>query len=245
MSWNTVQEALGAVNPPCPYRFEMMSRDETADVIASILGWYPEISVGVASCFVQPEFYERKVAFAGEAGKSFIVVLIKRGHEIVGLLACESEHEAQTLYGRLAIVAPEHRGAGLGQYSIELIEAIGQALSMGLIYGMATLKIPHVQQAFERLGWQLIGIAPGYDRELVSPGVVKRVYEAVYAKVLVGASDLLLPRWGDMTPRTRELFELLFAERMQPVRAGGAAAGFDTFTLPPSPRRNAWEMKHE
>ena len=38
--------------------------------------------------------------------------------------------------------------------------------------------IPHAQIAMENLGWQLIGITPRYDREMVAPGVVKRVYEA-------------------------------------------------------------------
>ena len=64
---------------------------------------------------------------------------------------------------------------------------------MGLVYGMATLKAPHAQRAFERAGWQLIGITPGYDREMVAPGVVKRVYEAVYAKVLVARRRPVAP----------------------------------------------------
>ena len=64
--------------------------------------------------------------------------------------------------------------------------------------------------AFERLGWQLIGITPGYDREMVKPGVVKRVYEAVYAKVLVGAGSLLHPDSRNMTDRTKAFFALLF-----------------------------------
>ena len=53
-------------------------------------------------------------------------------------------------------------------------------MGIGMIYGMATLKIPHVQSPFERLGWQIIGITPGFDREMVAPGVVKRVFEVVY-----------------------------------------------------------------
>jgi hypothetical protein len=42
-----------------------------------------------------------------------------------------------------------------------LAEAIGRAIGMGMIYGMATLKVPHVQRSFEKLGWDLIGITPG------------------------------------------------------------------------------------
>jgi len=42
-----------------------------------------------------------------------------------------------------------------------------------------------MQRALEGAGWQLIGFTSGYDREEVAPGVVKRVFEAVYTKVLV------------------------------------------------------------
>ena len=85
---------------------------------------------------------------------------------------------------------------------------------MGMIYGMATLKIPHVQPAFEALEWRLIGIAPGYDREMIAPGVVKRVYEAVYAKVLVAEGELLSPQTRNLTRGTRSIFHQLFPEQM-------------------------------
>jgi len=54
------------------------------------------------------------------------------------------------------------------------------------------------------------GITPGYDRELVAPGVVKRVYEAVYAKVLTGDAGLLRPQARNLTDKTRTFFDLLF-----------------------------------
>lgn len=62
----------------------------------------------------------------------------------------------------------------------------------------------------ERAGYQLPGVAPGYDRELVTPGVVKSVYEAWYAKVLVPEEELLRPDPAKMTPKTRQLLESLF-----------------------------------
>jgi hypothetical protein len=45
----------------------------------------------------------------------------------------------------------------------------------------------------ERAGHQLLGLTPGYDREMVEGNVVKRVYEAVFAKVLVPETALLRP----------------------------------------------------
>ena len=77
---------------------------------------------------------------------------------------------------------------------------------------MATLKIPNMQLALERAGYQLLGFVPGYDREEVAPGVVKRVFEAVYAKVLVSEEELLRPDPKNLSPKARALFELMFPE---------------------------------
>ena len=75
---------------------------------------------------------------------------------------------------------------------------------------MATLKIPNMQLALERAGYQLLGFTPGYDREVVAPGIVKRVYEAVYAKVLVTDEELLRPDPKNLSPKAKALFDVLF-----------------------------------
>ena len=86
------------------------------------------------------------------------------------------------------------------------------------LYGAATLKIPHMQHALERAGWQLIGFTSGYDCEEVAPGDVRRVFEGVYCKVLVPEDELVRPDPENLTPRTRALFDRLF-----PQAAGGGA----------------------
>jgi len=90
------------------------------------------------------------------------------------------------------------------------MEAMGIAMGMGMVYSLATLKVPHMQVGFEKAGWKLIGIMPGFDRELVRPGEVKRVFEAIYVKVLVTSSEFVRPTTHGMTPTTRALFDLLF-----------------------------------
>lgn len=207
---------LDASPLPPGYRFELLRRDDIGALVAHLDRWYPDVGVGAASGFLRHGFYESEVLLPDAPARNFIVVVVKCGERIAGMIACEREPEALTLYGRLAVVAPEHRGAGLGLHAIAAIERVGRALGMGLIYGMATLKIPHTQQAFERLGWRLIGIVPGYDREIVGDcdgdgGAVRRIYEAVYAKVLAACHELQHPDPRQMTPRTRQLFELLFA----------------------------------
>ena len=70
-----------------------------------------------------------------------------------------------------------------------------------------------MQLALERAGYRLLGFVPGYDREVVAPGLVKRVYEAVYAKVLVPDEELLRPDPQNLSPKARALFEVLFPEK--------------------------------
>jgi hypothetical protein len=64
----------------------------------------------------------------------------------------------------------------------------------------------------EAAGYRLLGFPPGYDREEVSPGVVKRVYEAVYDKLLVAEDEVLRPDPRNLTPRARMLYALLFPD---------------------------------
>jgi hypothetical protein len=96
--------------------------------------------------------------------------------------------------------------------AISSLEASAGVLGAGFIYSMCTLKIPHMQLAFERSGYKLLGFAPGYDRKVVSPGVVKRVFEAYYAKILVPIDELHVPDKKNLTPQTLALFKTLFPE---------------------------------
>jgi hypothetical protein len=45
---------------------------------------------------------------------------------------------------------------------------------------------------------------------VVAPDVVKRVYEAVYAKLLMPHHGLLRPDPRNLTPKTRALLDILF-----------------------------------
>ena len=222
MNWMQVDEMTASVALPEGYRYEVLKRSEIPALVDFIHQWFPDISVGSASCYVREDFYNDKVSLAGEPERDTLVILLKRDQELVGLFSCERDLDALALYARLAVIAPKHRGGHLSQSTIVLVEAIGRRMGMGLVYGMATLKIPYIQMAFERLGWLLIGITPGYDREMVAPGVVKRVYEAVYAKVLVGDSGLLHPDSRNMTDRTKAFFRLLFPRA--PLGRGVAAS---------------------
>lgn len=216
--WTAIGTAIASARLPRGYRFELLRRREIRGVIDALARWFPDIAVGSASCYLREAFFAEDVVFPDAPEKDVLVVLIRKQRELAGIFSCERDAESLALYARLGVVAPGHRGLGLAHAALVLAEAIGRQMKMGMVYAMATLKVPHVQRAFETLDWQLIGIAPGLDRELVAPGVVKRVYEAVYAKVLVAHSTLLRPRARNMTARTRAFFNALFpSERLEGV----------------------------
>jgi hypothetical protein len=193
------------------YRLTLIDRAEIDAVIAFIGRWYPDVGVGSASGYLQPSFYEQRVWFADGPQRDVIVAALKHGDELVGVYSFECDREALCIHARLGAAAPAHRGSGLAFGGIAFTECAARCMGMGIVYGMATLKAPHAQRAFERAGWLLIGIAPGFDREMVAPGVVRRVFEAMYAKALVGDGALLSPHVHNMTARTREMFQRLFS----------------------------------
>jgi len=215
--WNGIERTIARVPLARTYRFELLRSCEIPAVVAAVKAWFPEISVGSASCYLREDFFRDEVYLqGGETEKNVLVVLIKKGHAVAGLFSCERDCNTLSLYARLGVISPRHWGQRLARAFPLVAEAIGRAIGMGMIYGMATLKVPHVQRVFETLGWQLIGIAPGYDREMVASGVVKRVYEAMYAKVLVAETRLLRPSAQNLTSKTRAFFRRLFpGKRLQ------------------------------
>ena len=215
----TPEEMSAAVPLPDGYRFERLRRSDIPEVVTLIGAWFPDIRVGGASGYTRAEFLETNVTLDAEHETDVSVVLVRRNRDLAAVVGCERNRDALTLYGSLIVVAPAHRGAQLGGTGALLLEAQARHMGAGMVYGMATLKFPYMQRALEAAGWQLIGIAPGYDRELIAPGIVKRVYEAVYAKVLVTDASLVRPETENLTARTRAFFDFLFPDDSAAPRA--------------------------
>lgn len=209
MKWPSVEDMTTIAPPPPSYQYQYLGRQQIPTLIAALRGWYPGIAVGNASCHLRESFYFEKVCLDGELDRDLLVILLKQGDELVGVFSVERDVDSQVLYGRIGAIDPRHRGSRLSRNILSLEEALGKAMGAGMVYGLGTLKYPHMQATFERMGWKLIGITPGFDREVVEPGIVKRVYEAVYAKVLV-PDELLRPRAQDLTPGVKALFDVLF-----------------------------------
>lgn len=85
---------------------------------------------------------------------------------------------------------------------------MARTMGAAFVYGTATLQHPKTQLLLERAGYNLIGFTP--DREAVETDVVKYVFEAVYAKVLISEDALLRPDPKNMTPRAKSPYNLLF-----------------------------------
>ena len=212
MTWPSAEALVVSVPLPVGYRYQLLRRSEVPTLIDALDDWFPGLAVGNASCYLREDFYANLVSFEGGADRDFFVLLFKRGDECAGVLSVERDSDSQVLYGRVGAISKHHRGAGLSKLFPPLMEAMGNAMGMGMVYGLATLKVPNMQVSFEKAGWQLIGIIPGFDRELVGPGQVKRVFEAIYVKVLAAEGELLRPSVAGMTPMTHALFNFLYAD---------------------------------
>ena len=219
MRWPPIEETNKLIPLPDGYTFVRLSEILVRDLAGRIQDWHPDISVGAGSCFQREDFYRDKVVLSEHSEKDILVLLIMTADSIVGLMALERDPDALTMFGKLIIVSPNHRNSKVALHALAGGEAFARASGAEFSYCMATLKTPHVQAALERAGYKLLGFTPGYDRETVSDGQVKRVFEAVYAKLLVEEGNVLLPRPENMTPTARALFEHTFPEHA----ASGAA----------------------
>jgi GNAT superfamily N-acetyltransferase len=198
----------------CPledgYSFEVLSRGSISELVRALATWEPSWHVGAASAYLREKFYETKVALQGEPARDVFVLLIRHEARLAGLLSARRDLDTLSLYGSLAVVAPEQRGKGGPKFKGDYLEAMARPMGLQFIFSLATLKHRGSQRYFESMGYRLVGLVPGYDREEISPGVIKRVHEALYAKVLASHDVLLQPDPANMTSSVRRLYETVF-----------------------------------
>lgn len=212
MRWPVVQ-ALAILAPlPPGYRYARIDRAGLPALIAALREWYPEMAVGSSNVFLREDFYRERVTLDGDLDKDIYAALILHGDELAGFWSFEREEDSLAIYGRIMVVAPAHRGARLSVHALTGTEAIGRSMGAAFMYALATLKDPYAQRALESAGYRLLGFFPGRDREEVAPGIVKRVYQAVYAKVLAHPDQVHWPDPKNMSPRAKALYEMLFSD---------------------------------
>jgi hypothetical protein len=206
----------------CPlvdgYRYEVLRQEAVSELIAALGAWQPGWSVGAASVYLRESYYESAVFLEGGPERNVFVMLIRCGDELVGMLSQERVVDALSLYAALVVLAPEHRGSKT-LFQGDYLEEMAKFMGLEFIYTLVTLKHRGAQRYFESHGYRLVGFMPGYDREEVSPGVVKRVVEAAYVKCLSGSETLLSPDVCNMTSSVRRLYEVMYGPSSAPSAA--------------------------
>ncbi|MEO8136448.1 MAG: hypothetical protein ABI831_21040 [Betaproteobacteria bacterium] len=150
MKWPTIEQFSAMTPLPDGYSFERLKRADIPALIEAIKAWHPDIAVGGGSCYLREDFYTEHVCLDGESEKNILVALFRYGDEMAGMRSWEQEPDALTLYARLIIIAPSHRSAKLASTVMPLAETAGRLMGAEFFFGLATLKIPHMQHALER-----------------------------------------------------------------------------------------------
>jgi len=214
MSWSRGLAVVESTKPPEPYTLSQMSAADVSIVAERVRSWYPDIRVGMESPHLQAEFYRSETQLQEVVEERSLLPLVIRHPTdgIVAVITYQRNVEARLITCRLGVLAPEHRRASLALLGPLLLEELGRAIGAELAYYYATLKTRHQQVLAERRGFQLVGIVPGHDRDMLAEGEIKRVYEALYVKLLVPSEQLHTPPREELTARTREVWSALFGD---------------------------------
>jgi hypothetical protein len=211
MAWLSALNVLAETKLPTGYRLTSLARCDVPEVVQKLREWYPDIVVGAESCHLEPDFYYQQAMLGDDdSDRSILPVIARHGPSLVAVITFEKNVRSLTITSRMGAVDPAHRGPGLGLLGPLLLERIGRSIGAQLAYYFATLKSQHQQVLAERAKFRLVGIVPAFDRDMVRPGEVKRVYEAIHAKVLVGDDAVLVPPADALTLKTQVLWQTLF-----------------------------------
>jgi hypothetical protein len=212
MRWAALSTLTVDTATPSGYRYEQLSREDIPETVQSIREWHPDVSVGSASGFHHQSFYEHHACLAGEAERDLIVYVCKCANKVVALMSIERHVESALIHSRLAAVSPAHRHSGLANFGAFIMDQQARAMGIAMAYNHVSLKTLYAQKMMERNGFKLVGIVPASDREMITPGIVKHVPEALYVKMYAPAEKLLVPNQASMTPSVREMWCQLFGK---------------------------------
>lgn len=202
---------LKAFEPPAGYTLEQMTREDIEPLTALLPAWYPAIAVGAESIHLEPAFYERQFFLRGGSNdRPLFCFVFKHEETIVAMATIEKNDRKLSVVSRMGAASPEHRGHGLAHTAPVIIELLARAMGAELLEHIVTLESAHQQRVAEKHGYVLAGIIPAHDRDLVAADTVRRVFEALYVKVLVPADAIRLPPAGALTERTRAVWAALF-----------------------------------
>ncbi len=213
MKWPDLQNVMTTISVPEGVRFESLHLSDCSTMVTKLSSWFPDITVGSESCHLNENYYAKAYFLEGSGNiedHDGIALKATFEGEIIGLLTFTRDVAAETLTSHMGAVDPNFRGAGMGYAGPQILESTARAMGAGLAYYFTTLKHPYTQKCAEKCGFKLVGIVPAFDRDMISPKNVKRVYEAIYAKCLSPDSEIFTPPAEALTPNTKALFDFLF-----------------------------------
>ena len=214
-TWPTIQQLADCLAIPVGLTLEWLYPHDIEGFCRSLAEWYPDIVVGSESCHLATGFYNEECALGPipDQAKDILAVTLRSFGAIVWFITFERNLQGGTLTARMGAIDPNQRGAGLALVGPQMLEACARLMGCGLAYYLATLKIPHQQVCAEKSGFNLVGIIPAYDVDMVRPGEPRRVYEAIYAKILATEDQVETPEMANLTPQTKRLFDFIFSSK--------------------------------
>ena len=218
MKWCSLEKVSSTTKVPDGYFLAELQESEIDFFIASLREWYPDIVVGSESRFLDPQFYRRQLfdATARRDGRSIWPILYRQSmtNDLAGCIFLEKNEAALTVTSPMAAIALNHRrtGTGLSFLGPTLLALVGKLIGAELAFYISSLRSKGNQVLAENTGYKLVGIIPANDRDQISPGVSLRVFEAVYAQVLVPMTELNIPAKDRLTPTTQAFWSFLFPE---------------------------------
>jgi RimJ/RimL family protein N-acetyltransferase len=211
MRWPSIKLLRKNVAVPQDFSLDQLQKTEIRTMMRKLIQWYPGFKVGSETCFLDKRYYKKQIYLKnGNDKRDTIIVVLKHFKKIIGFYCACREVGAKNVYAKMMVIDPEYRGQGFIDIGPEIAEYIARYMNAKILYCMATLQHPHSQHAIEKAGYQLCGILPSFNIELLDGNVRKRVYEAIYVKMLCPEKDNLKPNDLDLIPSTKKLYDFLF-----------------------------------
>jgi hypothetical protein len=212
MDWPAIENVTAGLSLPPGATVRYLALADVEALPALILRWYPRVAVGAESVFLQHTFLCSRIALAEALAASgtqvladIAVFVLELDNTVRGIVSFEREPACSTLHARLGVLDPELRVAFVGALGVVVFERLGKLMGAELLLQWVTLASRAQQALAERRGFQLYGLVPGFDRDQVSPGVARRVTEALFGKLLTTAEDCEAPERKELTLSARNL----------------------------------------
>ena len=113
MKWPTIEQIRSFTDLPYGYSWDYLKREEINVATDFFRTWFPSISVGLASPFLDQQFYADNVVLEDDPDRGIFATVVRQNDEIVAIATWEKIDGADVIFGRVGAVAKPHRQARL------------------------------------------------------------------------------------------------------------------------------------